>query len=1026
MSDPPNPEVAVFAAALELPADQRSAYLDKACAGNADLRLQVEALLKVHDDAGDFFDKLAPESRPTTAESTIPSEKIGDRIGRYKLLQQIGEGGCGVVYMAEQEEPVRRKIALKVIKLGMDTKSVIARFEAERQALALMDHPNIAKVLDAGATDTGRPYFVMELVRGIKITNYCDENNLSTAARLGLFVQVCQAIQHAHQKGIIHRDIKPSNIMVADHDGVPVPKIIDFGIAKATTDQRLTDKTVFTALEQFLGTPAYMSPEQAKLSGLDIDTRSDIYSLGVLLYELLTGKTPFEAKRLLEAGLDEVRRIIREEEPVTPSTRLQTLGAAEQTTLAKFRQTEPPKLVHLIRGDLDWIVMKCLEKDRGRRYETANGLAMDLQRHLENEPVLARSPSAGYRLQKAWRRHRAVFAVATLIAVVLLVATGVSTWQAIRASHEADRAIKAESLATQRLADAEAISKFLAEVFKSPSPLRDGRTITVAETLSNATQKLGTDLANQPARLAKLQSAIGEAYYGLGLSHEALPLQEKVRDYYLTAFGPENPDTIVATRRVATLYASVGRRDEALKLFEQVLTLSRKMLGPEHPDTISAMSFLATSYDQAGRREDALKLREEVLTLSRKLNGPEHPITIATMQDVASSYIEVGRLNESIALGEQALALNTKVIGPQNVQTLASMDGLAGSYYAAGRRDEALKLWEEALPLERKVNGPEHPSTLKTMNNLSAGYEDAGRWDDALKLREQALALYRKINGPGHPDTLVAMQSMAISYDQAGRHDEAIKLLEETVELSRKSLGAEHPSTISAMGTLTVVLHRAGRRDEAIKLAEEVLALKLKVLGPENHETLWAMRNLAIFYEDAGRLDESIKLGEQSVALSRKALGPAHPDTIGATSTLAQFYEDAGRLDDFRKLWEQTVALDREAYGAQDPARLGAQNYLAWFQATGYAAQLRNGTNAVRLAEEVVAATHRKDGGFLDTLAASYAETQQFDKAAAVQLEAIALLQNEQDKKDCELRLKLYQAHKPFHASRATNELRIQ
>ncbi len=412
--------------------EERAAFLDGACGRDRARRARVEALLADHFQQDGFMKKPAVEGeRPTITVSPI-EEAAGTVIGRFKLLQQIGEGGCGMVYMAEQQEPVRRRVALKVIKLGMDTKQVIARFEAERQALALMDHPNIAKVFDAGATETGRPYFVMELVKGIPITRYCDENNLSTVTRLGLFVQVCQAIQHAHQKGIIHRDIKPSNILVADHDGVAVPKIIDFGIAKATTDQRLTDKTLFTAFEQFIGTPAYMSPEQAKLSGLDIDTRSDIYSLGVLLYELLTGKTPFEGKRLHEAGLDEIRRIIREEEPMRPSTKLHTLDAPEQTTVAKHRETDPPRLAHLIRGDLDWIVMKALEKDRGRRYETANGLAMDIERHLNNEPVVARPPGSFYRFQKMVRRNKLVFAAASAVAVALLAGLGIATWSFLR------------------------------------------------------------------------------------------------------------------------------------------------------------------------------------------------------------------------------------------------------------------------------------------------------------------------------------------------------------------------------------------------------------------------------------------------------------------------------------------------------------------------------------------------------------------------------------------------------------------
>jgi serine/threonine protein kinase len=449
MNDSADHKIALFTEALRLPDYERPAYLERACGGDVELRRSVEALLQEYDQVGDFLEE-SPNAVSTKAKAEAAGvEKPGDFIGGYKLLQQIGEGGCGVVFLAEQTAPVQRKVALKVIKPGMDTKSVIARFEAERQALALMDHPSIAKIFDAGATESGRPYFVMELVRGIKITEYCDQHSLTTEDRLKLFIQVCQAVQHAHQKGIIHRDIKPSNILVTTTAvGAPLPVVIDFGVAKATANQRLTDKMFFTAIETLIGTPAYMSPEQAALTSVDVDTRTDVYSLGVLLYELLTGSTPFDTCELLKAGLDEFRRVIREDEPVRPSTRLRTTVGGDLANVSKHHGKEVPRLIRKMRGDLDWIVMKALEKDRARRYATAYGFATDVGRYLSGEAILARPPSAAYKFGRLIARNKLVFSGVSLI-FVLLVVSLIATTRWLMIDRQAQEELRRQSEITR-------------------------------------------------------------------------------------------------------------------------------------------------------------------------------------------------------------------------------------------------------------------------------------------------------------------------------------------------------------------------------------------------------------------------------------------------------------------------------------------------------------------------------------------------------------------------------------------------
>ncbi len=963
----------LFQKVADLLPEERTAFLDEHGGEDPFVLDDVKSLLTYLDD--ETISSLAPTVDDIDGSD---ADLIGERIGPYRVLQLIGEGGFGSVYMAEQEEPVRRKVALKIIKLGMDTKQVIARFEAERQALAMMEHPNIARVYDASATDTGRPYFVMELVRGIPITKFADKDNLSTRQRLKLFMQVCHAVQHAHQKGVIHRDLKPSNVLVTLHDGTPVPKVIDFGIAKATS-KRLTEKTLFTEFRQFIGTPEYMSPEQAEMSGLDIDTRTDIYSLGVLLYELLTGKTPFDAKKLRQAAYGEIQRIIREDEPLTPSHRVSTLGE-ELTGVAQSRQAEPQALCRLIRGDLDWIVMKSLEKDRTRRYETAADLAMDIQRHLHNEPVQAGPPDARYKFRKFIRRNRVVVVAGTVVTAALLIGFALATIGLIQANRERDRALLAEQRSRQEAdrsereaESASAINTFFNELLASADPMQlrslsafasehEGtsrgsgglsREAFAAEMVRGASAQIGEAFEGKPELEATARETIGMTLRGLGLYGDAEPHLVTALDLRRQTLGNEDPLTLRSAVALAELLLDVGRSAEAETLVRTTYRTMYFVYGEEHRKTLQCAAVLASALSDQLKHSEADSMFSRTLDAQKRTLGPEHRDTLTTMWKWSFACLLHWNTKKGPDLAHELWSIAKRTLSqddPLNILCKPLLGWWHVARYELGKAEDMLR---PGLEQCRRILGDRHPYTYMTMFVLARSLKGREVQTEKEDLFREALAGLWETRGPSHWQTMYISTSLAKWLAVRGKLDEAEKLYRTTIADCVAARGEEHSTCLDPVNELISLLRNRGKIDEAIASRQRRIEIIQKQWGKEHQSTITEMQHLA---------EELISVG---------------------------------RTSDARDVTRETLESRRRMY-MSSPRDMTAVNNYAWDLLTCIPTDLRDPKTAAPLARRAVKLSKEGSSYLLDTLALSHHLAGDYDEAVRLQKKSLDLLPPEQ------------------------------
>jgi serine/threonine protein kinase/tetratricopeptide (TPR) repeat protein len=871
----------IFQAALDRAPEERAAFFERACRGDESLLVEIRAL--VASTGGSNFPG-EPSFDLFADAISIPVK--GRLIGPYRIIREINAGGMGEVFEAEQEMPIHRRVALKLIRRGLDTSRVIARFESERQSLALMSHPNIAQVFDAGATEDGRPYFAMEYVPGEPITLHCDAHRLNVRERLELFKQVCDGVQHAHQKRIIHRDLKPSNVLVTSMGDNPYPKIIDFGIAKAI------DRPLETEYGQKLGTPGYMSPEQAAGRD-DIDTRTDIYSLGVLLYELLTSELPHTSAEV-------------EQEIPTPSVKL---AQNERASTAANRRTEMAALIRQIRGDLDWIAMKALEDDRELRYATPSALAVDIERHLSNEPVLASPPNKAYRLKKFLSRHRIGVAAAALVILALVAGVTLASIGFIRARRSEKVARQEASRANREAETSRRVSTFLIDMFGALEPNKaQGGAVPVREVLDVGVRQISIGLGKQPEVRAAVMDAMGGAYFSLGLYDDAEPLLQQSLKIRRQVLGPVHPDVAASLKHLAEVHRARGKYGEASALHHQALIIREQTLGAEHPETADSLNDLGVLYLNLGKYKEAESSFRRAQRIWKMTRDPRN---VTALSHLALLYRDMGKYDKALPLFEAVLAIQQKTLPPEHTEIGANLNNLADIYRSIGQYSKAEALLRRVVEVNEKVMGPEHPIVATCLSNLAMVYRVQGKYRQAEKLYQRTLKIDLKAKGPEHPDIAIDFHNLGVLYREEGRYAEAESLLLRALKMREKLLGPRHPQVGGSLNHLGLLYAAQNRYVLAESYYNRSLALREEALGPKHPHVAITLTNLANLYRDHNKYKQAELLLRRALAIWEELPIPNAEDMAATLESYVDVLRKMGRTAEANQMNSRARSLQK-------------------------------------------------------------------------------------------------------------------